>query len=296
MSSRILAFVTNRARLLLLLSCLITCCVLIYQHDPTLTKLLPIQETAFHEDRRSDFFSPVYSLVDSLALARPTPEASPSVLIFQHAPYFNPLHRASFATHKLYAEIWGYGYEVAKGSKVTQDPRQKAKTMNKLYALIEVLRDQLNQEEKERYDWIFVTDIDTLISNPSIPIHHLLPSPTLPLSPEPLFLASQDHNGLNAGVLIFRVDSLILDILQWTIDEFESTPDRGDGWSPSDQTLLSRALSEGLPQRGRELAEENGVKAHGLNLLNDYQMTKELGKQWWKHAKNGIVSMRFLWD
>ncbi|WWD03770.1 hypothetical protein V865_001826 [Kwoniella europaea PYCC6329] len=136
--------------------------------------------------------------------------------------------------------------------------------MNKIYALYKIFKEELKKDEKERYDWIFMTDIDTIISNPSIPIHFLLPPPTL--DPPPMFLGNQDHNGFNAGVLIFRIHPHTLTLLQWVINEFEKSLERlKEGELPrNDQVLLSTALNQ------PELGYSKGFYKIPKNWFNAY--------------------------
>ncbi|WWC91830.1 uncharacterized protein L201_006777 [Kwoniella dendrophila CBS 6074] len=193
----------------------------------------------------SDFFTPVHELIDYLStksLEEQQSKVEPSILILQHLPYFTPLYRASYAIHKLYSEIWGYGYELSNWSKISSDDGivNKGQSMNKIYALHKVLKEQLEKDESDRYEWIFVTDIDTVISNPAIPIHSLLPPSSL--SPEPLFLGNQDHNGFNAGVMIFKIDPIILSLLEAVIEGFETSSE--SDLSSNDHSLLSRAIND----------------------------------------------------
>ncbi|WVW86284.1 hypothetical protein I302_108326 [Kwoniella bestiolae CBS 10118] len=193
----------------------------------------------------NDLFHPLHTLLDNLSLHPPTNQTNPSILIFQHLPYFTPLYRASYATHKIYSEIWGYGYECSRYNKIGDGDGKvnNGKSMNEIYALYEVFRAELERDEGERYDWIFVTDVDTIISNPSIPIHLLLPPTSV--HPQPLFLGNQDHNGFNAGVLILKVHPTILKLLEWVIMQFEDSLNTlKQGEIPrNDQVLLSTALN-----------------------------------------------------
>lgn len=75
----------------------------------------------------------------------------------------------------------------------------------------------------ELYPWIRradrcrYADADTIVADPSVAVHQLLPPPGL--SPEPLLLGSQDHNGLNAGVLLMRVAPASLRFLEDLISD-----------------------------------------------------------------------------
>ena len=86
-----------------------------------------------------------------------------------------------------------------------------------------------------------MTDADTLIVNPEIAIHDLLPSPDA-LDPPPLILGNQDFNGFNAGVIIFRVSKDLVDFLVRTLAAEIELVDIAGGSELSDQTLLNHAF------------------------------------------------------
>ncbi|WWC64718.1 uncharacterized protein I303_107329 [Kwoniella dejecticola CBS 10117] len=239
--------ITRRSQILLA-SVVILAILVILGIKYDLTRHLP---TATHSEAKkpsSDFFTPIYTLADDLSI-QATPFPQPSVLIAQHLPYFTPLHRASYATHKLYSEIWGYGYELMQWSKYThvKGLSNKAKSINKIYAVHRLLANELGKAEADRHDWIFLTDVDTIVSNPAIPLHVLLPPATEDTSerPEPLFLITQDHNGFNAGVMLLRVHPTILSLLETVLREFEQILNGPtEGWNTNDQVLIARILTE----------------------------------------------------
>ncbi|OCF77427.1 hypothetical protein I204_01415 [Kwoniella mangroviensis CBS 8886] len=257
--------------------CIVILCLLLFglQSDlPRYTLSIHDQltQSTITETKSSDFFQPLHHLIDSLSL-RPLdelPNPKPSILIFQHLPYFTPLYRASYATRKLYSEIWGYGYKCSRYSKIGDGdgPRKvnNGKSVKKVYALYEVFKDELKKDENES-----IADVDTIISNPSIPIHFLLPPPTL--DPPPMFLGNQDHNGFNAGVLIFRIHPHILKLLEWVIIEF------------------GKSL-EGLKKKVNYHVR---IKFFSL-LRRTSQSCRKTGEECWKDAKDGIKNMKFLWD
>ncbi|WVR00083.1 hypothetical protein IAU59_007225 [Kwoniella sp. CBS 9459] len=198
-------------------------------------------------DKWSDFFTPAIAFRESTLHHPSIPRSKPSIFICQHIPYFTPLYRASYATHLLYAEAWGYGYRADRENYMEGDKRKNAVFMNKMYALRKVLMEQLEQHDDERSDWVFMTDADSLISDPAVPLHLLLP-PAETVTPTPLILGSQDHNGFNSGVMLFRVDTRVLGYIDSVIETFhafnEPPPDKAKGWVPSDQVLLAQELVE----------------------------------------------------
>lgn len=83
-------------------------------------------------------------------------------------------------------------------------------------------------------DLIRYCDADTIVSDPSIGLHHLLPPDTL--NPQPLMIAGQDHNGLSAGAFGVRVMSETAEFLESVLAP-NSVED-----GHSDQHHLGRAL------------------------------------------------------
>jgi hypothetical protein len=55
-------------------------------------------------------------------------------------------------------------------------------------------------------------DVDTFITNPAIATQDLLPPSSL--TPKPLILGNQDHNGFNAGVILFHVERLLVEFTE----------------------------------------------------------------------------------
>ena len=89
------------------------------------------------------------------------------------------------------------------------------------------------------------TDADTLIVNPLVAIHDLLPPSTL--SPPPLILANQDSGGFNDGVTLFRVNHRLATFLSQVISlshEMTSLWHLGTGGEgpPSDQRAIAITL------------------------------------------------------
>ncbi|OCF42242.1 hypothetical protein I317_03977 [Kwoniella heveanensis CBS 569] len=311
----------------------------------------------------SDFFTSAISFRESIVPQQPSiPRAAPSIFISQHIPYFTPLYRASYATHLLYAEAWGYGYSADRENYMEGDKRPNAVFMNKMYALKKVLVEQLAQQKDQRYDWVFMTDSDSLISDPAVPLHLLLPSESK--SPAPLILGTQDHNGFNSGVMLFRIDIRVLDYINMVIERFHASDvapsDKPKDWVPSDQVLLAQILVDDpdLAQHFYEIprfwinaywiadtewdpstpqlqvhlvnhlkrrvslapivrhnlaileaaaeakanldtmseADQEYGYGHGLDLLPQWNVTLDAGREFWEGAQGGIDGMRWLWD
>ena len=116
----------------------------------------------------------------------------------------DPVYEQALQTHIEHGELHGYRLTVL---------RQKllGRCWSKPAYLLSLVLTELQKPVKERLEWLFWFDGDTLISNPTIPIEMFLPP-----SPEfdhIHFLAGYDHNGLNAGVLLLRVDDYTMHLL-----------------------------------------------------------------------------------
>ncbi|WVF72890.1 hypothetical protein IAT40_007708 [Kwoniella sp. CBS 6097] len=291
-----------------------------------------VREAQFDpNDGWSDFFTPAIKFWDTIVQQNPSvPRAKPSIFICQHIPYFNPLYRASYATHLLYAESWGYGYRADKENYMLGDERKNAVFMNKIYALKRVLIEQLEQPEEDGHDWIFMTDADSLISDPAVPLHLLLPPDSV--TPTPLVLGTQDHNGFNAGAMLYRIDNRVLfaqylvenpdfakhfyEIPRLWINAYWFADTEEDPNTPQLQVHLVNHFKRRVPlgpivrhnlailqaaNEARSLVDPGEDvygrgSDHGLDLLPQWEVTAEAGRKLWEGVQGGVEGMRWLWD
>lgn len=77
--------------------------------------------------------------------------------------------------------------------------------------LLSIVLDELAKPPEQRTQWIFWFDADTFIANPDIPLEIFLP-------PKPAFshihfLCGNDHNGLNDGAFLLKVNDFALHML-----------------------------------------------------------------------------------
>ncbi|WVQ64923.1 uncharacterized protein L199_003093 [Kwoniella botswanensis] len=161
----------------------------------------------------------------------PTPTRQP-IIILQHmtdnskSPVAKNDSRLlldrSSGDHERYAKVHGYRYIQDRTSYVEEGFHSRRKSNNKIHSLIRTMLNELVKPEGERAEWIFMTDADTVICNPSIPLHHLIPSAVHRLIPEPLFLGIRDFNGFNNGNMIFRVNRRIIAFLSNALSIEES--------------------------------------------------------------------------
>ncbi|RXK40509.1 hypothetical protein M231_02161 [Tremella mesenterica] len=196
------------------------------------------------------------------------------ILVIQH---FAPLsagtgaelQNASRETHRRYCQAWGYGYMDDHESYVPDE--DGAKNVNKLYSLLRFMVEEEGKGDNGA-EWIMQTDADTLIYNPSIPLHHLLPPSHL--TPTPWILGNQDSNGFNDGVVLYRVCRDIIDMLiaalSWEAEE------RSKGESPSDQYSLAHVIEwgGGLDKRDTIIIPE--VESFLLEWMKSGKHVKDL--------------------
>jgi hypothetical protein len=85
-----------------------------------------------------------------------------------------------------------------------------------------------------------LTDADTFITTPTVPIHLYLPPPNM--QPEPQLLASVDGNGLNAGVLLVKITFANVELFSRVLTEQYSLEPHKHVLN--DQASLSRILDK----------------------------------------------------
>ncbi|KAF3938277.1 hypothetical protein ABW19_dt0206786 [Dactylella cylindrospora] len=93
-----------------------------------------------------------------------------------------------------------------------------AVTWTKPAYLLQVVSRELAKDPSIRLDWIFYMDIDSILLNPTIPLHEFLPPADYQPDQKPIqALMSSDDNGLNAGALFLKVDDWTIKLLSATI-------------------------------------------------------------------------------
>lgn len=245
-------------------------------------------------------------------LSRPTPLHPIMVLqhFSYHDPALNPLSLASMASHERYSEAHGYVYTKDEGLYVPSQWMGRRRSMNKVHALLRAVLDELGKGA-DGVEWIMSvdyltpeasrlinprwTDADTLIVNPVVAIHDLLPPSTL--SPPPIILANQDSNGFNDGVTFFRVSHRLVTFLSQVLvisHDLTTLWHKGTGGEgpPSDQRALSLSIlanpdiQEGfyeIPMRWMNAytlpGKENHWSPHGqVHLVETRKYDRDFGE------------------
>lgn len=116
----------------------------------------------------------------------------------------NPVYERALQSHIEHGRRHGYPIKVL---------RQKllGRLWTKPAYLLSIVLDELSKPVEQRIKWIFWFDADTFLVNPEIPLEVFLP-------PEPAFsnihfLCGNDHNGLNDGAFLLRVNDFALHML-----------------------------------------------------------------------------------
>ncbi|WVQ84068.1 hypothetical protein IAT38_006213 [Cryptococcus sp. DSM 104549] len=144
----------------------------------------------------------------------------------------------SEGTVRRYATVAGYGYEGDVGvySEIKAlEGVDETGEMDELFGLVKALTEELGKG-KQGAKWIVAMPVDSIITNPRIPLHELLPQPPSSGSPLPLILASSVTN----GTLVYKVDPKTLVLLYDVFAEQRNVHSGG----------FRAALSQVLGERG----------------------------------------------
>ncbi|WOO77304.1 uncharacterized protein LOC62_01G000893 [Vanrija pseudolonga] len=146
---------------------------------------------------------------------------SPRLRILQHTHRAHGgIETASAITHAAYAAAHGYTHEMDTRNYVGDDAGLGERMMNKAHSMARGLESELAKPLGA--EWILWSDADTVIVDPAIPAHLLLPPQA-----EAMLSAAQDHNGMNAGVMLLRVHETSVRALRTVIELYEAHPDPG---------------------------------------------------------------------
>ncbi|KAL7419439.1 hypothetical protein Q5752_006277 [Cryptotrichosporon argae] len=132
--------------------------------------------------------SPLSMMGHLSALARPAERRRP-LLVLQHGAGTGSRDKAkaSRAMMELYANAWGYDHRV-DATEYVDDTAE----VNRLIALKFALGAELLADNG--VEWIFMTDSDAIVTDPTVPLHAMTPPPSM--QPEPYFLVAQSADGI----------------------------------------------------------------------------------------------------
>jgi hypothetical protein len=145
------------------------------------------------------------------------------------------VYERALKTHIEHAEHHGYPMYVGRENAADG-------MFNKIAFILSIVLQELYKPAEERVEWLFYFDADTIIMNKRIPLDIFEP----PLDYDHVkYIAARDWNGLNAGVLILRVDPWTVELLSRTMTYKHYHPD--ESYVFEEQTILAR-LTENDPE------------------------------------------------
>ncbi|CAG8366382.1 unnamed protein product [Penicillium salamii] len=119
----------------------------------------------------------------------------------------NDMYERALRSHERHGERWGYPMHVLR-----QDIT--AGFWNKPCYLLSLVINELAQPVEKRLEWFMWVDADSIILNNEIPMEIFLPPPDL----QGIHLiATQDHNGLNTGIMFLHVHPWTINLLTETM-------------------------------------------------------------------------------
>ncbi|KAH8817386.1 galactosyl transferase gma12 mnn10 family protein [Xylogone sp. PMI_703] len=130
----------------------------------------------------------------------------------------SPTIERALRTHAVQNKIHGYVHHIAKNEVVGNLIEAESKGMpkgawSKPALLLSVIVAEMAKPEKERLEWVFWFDADTIILNPLTPLEVFLPLDDDPTMAEVHMLIASNWDGLNSGVMAFRVHPWSVSVL-----------------------------------------------------------------------------------
>jgi hypothetical protein len=129
----------------------------------------------------------------------------------------SPIYERAIRTHLHHAYIHNYEVQILRDKLL-------GRLWSKPAYLLSLILNELQLPSASRLQWLFWFDADTIILNPKIPLELFLPPPS---HPQISFLCGYDHNGLNDGAFLLRVDDYSLHLLSaaLTVESFRPEVD-----------------------------------------------------------------------
>jgi len=116
----------------------------------------------------------------------------------------NPVYERALESHARQAKIHNYSMNVLR-------QKMLGRLWTKPAYLLSIVLAELTKPPEERLEWLFWFDADTFLLNPEIPLEIFLPSK--PSLSHVHFLCGNDHNGLNDGAFLLRVNDFAVHML-----------------------------------------------------------------------------------
>jgi len=186
-----------------------------------------------------------------------------SVVMFSNKITPNGAYENAISSFYQYSKIHGYNFEFYH----TRYDTERQIFYMKFNSIIEKII--LGLKEKT-YGWIFWVDSDVILTNPNIRLESFLPNDKMN---KIHFIASDDSNGLNAGVFFIRVHPWSLNLLMRAMAY--SYNNKGKTLDFADQSSLNNVLTETKDDDDHYIIVPQtwfnsyfGVETHGDFLLH----------------------------
>jgi len=151
-----------------------------------------------------------------------------AIVMFANRIAVNSVYESAIS--ELYQYANAHDYKFILNTKAYDEGRDIF--YMKLHVLVEAVMEGLKTKE---YDWIFWSDSDIVLINPNIKLETFLP-----VDGDINFIATADHNSLNAGLFFIKVNSWSLNFLMRAISYLFYHPEKPLTYA--DQTALNNVL------------------------------------------------------
>ncbi|OAL33817.1 hypothetical protein AYO20_06828 [Fonsecaea nubica] len=145
----------------------------------------------------------------------------------------NDAYERALESHALHANMHGYQLHVLR-------QKMLGRLWTKPAFILSVVLNELAKPPEARIEWIFWFDADTFLLNPKIPLEIYLP----PADVRGVnFLCGNDHNGLNDGAFLLRVNDYSVHLLasSLSVETFRPNVDL----RYSEQSAIEHVVHEG---------------------------------------------------
>jgi hypothetical protein len=148
----------------------------------------------------------------------------------------SPVYERALQTHLQHAETHGYPVFVLREKLL-------GRLWTKAAYILSIILNELQKPAGDRLQWLFWFDADTILLNPYLPLETFLPP-----SPEfdhISFLCGFDHNGLNDGAFLLRINEYSLHLMaaSLTVESFRPEVElKYSGQSAEEHVILSHDI------------------------------------------------------
>lgn len=143
----------------------------------------------------------------------------------------------SIKTWTNYAQKWGYPFWQGNETLV-YGPPNNTPMYSKQGLLLSIMLNEMRKPAGNRLKWLYITDIDTVVLNPNVPLDTFLP-PDTSFGRTQMLLANVDSwNTLNVGAFLIRVSHEGIDYLTQTL-AFKKMMPANTSLPNSDQSVMT---------------------------------------------------------